>query len=1472
VTILSIGRLAKPRIAAIAILGLAMIWPASDGVDASCNLIPGARLSFDSGVNGTATRPFAGPGEHVDIDLGITAAAYIPTDYRVSVYFKPSTGAASHLVVLTDVAGAGCAGLCSLPPASSGFSDSCLIDLIVPPVVAASRCVELDATGLNARTINGDMFLSFMFPDVADLGLFGTILAGPAQLAVTKAGVPLPDLATVDCAAAVGLDVCVDEITGDDTFRWFVALPAPNSFANECIDEAPPCLAIPSVINLAFDDLGNAFIPWDWSNILVRHEGRPVPRLVTAELKLPFAIPNNDYLSAYAPEGGVLAPIFEPQFDPTAPTGTIQLFGSADAPYTILRIARGGMGITSIGSAACMEPIYDPAVTFPGSTSGLVPLPNDGIASCPGTSPRVCLLESGIPVSLRPVAQTDQLRAHLVDEEVDGKLRNADSDALDETILLQDRTTGVFEDLGTAVECGALPPGAEGRASTMVNEPAFIDILNPPPTPHAFAGVAAEDDILASLESEMAESCDINGNAGATDNVLRVYQLSGGSVANELTIPSECSTVGTAAMAAMPAAVIDRKAVAVSGGLVYFRGYGSGMTGSGSLNMWALDPIACSFDDLGPTASASVSDGNAAMLHLPGIGSDYPITLYRSGPLTSTTLGRHASTVSMSGRWLAALVSESVAVVDDNGDADMTDQVARVYDTDLTSPGFNVITRAASSVQAKGDYVVMTTSEAGEGGTDLNSDGDALDFILEAYKADCPSSPYSACRVNTIPLATDLYEIGERDTGSCGLLHLVAFTVSETEHGPSDLNSDGDSLDNVLYVLDLLTGTTKSTGRSAVPCTFAECDPRVAWSIEGSTVTYLTDEADEGLDLDYDGSTDDIVVTVYDFCRDAKQSTRSISTSFQGDTCTSSTPRSTVTVSGISDSRPKSQQGQSVVIVTDAGRCVTGNSCALSTSCGTGAYCDRGKCCPTTGTCLNFPAITCAGDNDCEVCALRAPGTCRTNVCGGNADCPAGTSCQTTTIAAVVDSKDIGEDPAAYDIPPTCIGETMNCGTGIPDDSRCAESLAKSFSKVAHTAATLSAKCHKRRNRKPGLEGLDCNRAADYDDNGKLTRVLSKLQSMADKHCDNTNLTGNNVQCPSPCSGATGSGAELANSDDLASCLGCVAQQFVEDRHDEILGRPNTPMANSMDQKCHATIAKEYTKHMKTLLKNRDRCVDPSTSCSATVTDPKVIKAADRASERLDRFCGPVNDLASLDSCAASVAGLANCLPTFSDPCGPSPWCLKACGATVVSTTTTTTLCTTTTTLPERIIFATSIAVQGDTGGLSVGGLSGADNVCDAAAATAALPGSYIAWMCDGITAPIDRMAQFPGPYIRTDGALIANDFGDLTDGTLINPINYDEFGNNLSTDPITNAWTFANADALCDTTTYPSPGSGPCPPLTNCLANCSATPLIAGNGWTSQDIDAQGVFGDINASTNQWSSIGTNVCADTARLYCVQQ
>ena len=69
----------------------------------------------------------------------------------------------------------------------------------------------------------------------------------------------------------------------------------------------------------------------------------PVPRLMRATIRSPVGAipaPSQAFLASYTPEGGLLPPIFVPQVDLTAAPGVTELFGSADAPYTILRLAR----------------------------------------------------------------------------------------------------------------------------------------------------------------------------------------------------------------------------------------------------------------------------------------------------------------------------------------------------------------------------------------------------------------------------------------------------------------------------------------------------------------------------------------------------------------------------------------------------------------------------------------------------------------------------------------------------------------------------------------------------------------------------------------------------------------------------------------------------------------------------------------------------------------------------------------------------------------------------------------------------------------------------------------------------------------------------------------------------------------------------------------------------------------------------
>lgn len=90
-----------------------------------------------------------------------------------------------------------------------------------------------------------------------------------------------------------------------------------------------------------------------------------------------------------------------------------------------------------------------------------------------------------------------------------------------------------------------------------------------------------------------------------------------------------------------------------------------------------------------------------------------------------------------------------------------------------------------------------------------------------------------------------------------------------------------------------------------------------------------------------------------------------------------------------------------------------------------------------------------------------------------------------------------------------------------------------------------------------------------------------------------------------------------------------------------------------------------------------------------------------------------------------------------------------------------------------NIVFITSTLGDGDKGGLA-----GADATCQALATAAGLGGTFKAWLSDDNASPDTRFTHSNKKYALVDGTVIANDWGDLTDGTLANPINLDERGN----------------------------------------------------------------------------------------------
>jgi hypothetical protein len=167
-----------------------------------------------------------------------------------------------------------------------------------------------------------------------------------------------------------------------------------------------------------------------------------------------------------------------------------------------------------------------------------------------------------------------------------------------------------------------------------------------------------------------------------------------------------------------------------------------------------------------------------------------------------------------------------------------------------------------------------------------------------------------------------------------------------------------------------------------------------------------------------------------------------------------------------------------------------------------------------------------------------------------------------------------------------------------------------------------------------------------------------------------------------------------------------------------------------------------------------------------------------------------------------------------------------------------------------------------------------ADVICRDAAMNAGLtdgiPGSpvYLSWLStlelkemSFPTSPSVRFNRSTFPYISTDvfGTVIANNWDDLTDGSLITPIEDDEFGNRR---PDIGVWTGTHDDGSptgCDCDSW---SSNPEPQLPCEYSNPSAPPppLIAAT------------LGDSTASDFNWTSIEISSCSAPHALYCVEQ
>jgi len=352
---------------------------------------------------------------------------------------------------------------------------------------------------------------------------------------------------------------------------------------------------------------------------------------------------------------------------------------------------------------------------------------------------------------------------------------------------------------------------------------------------------------------------------------------------------------------------------------------------------------------LGSASQVAIEGDSAAFVGDGGIVRFWA----KPGPVLS--LGRAATRVALSSSWIAALVSEAVEG-DGNVDGDTDDLV--VERNSRSSPGaWASIGQAADSLQAVGSVIAFSTPESAQGafgGTDLNGDGDKLDRVLQLWDGS----------LTNVAQAAEEFVLGS---------NLVAFRTREASQGAggTDLNGDGDKLDHVLQVWDLVTDQPVNTKQAVIPCHLEACDPRIPYRVSGDVVTFLTLESDQGgQDLDADGDPDDIVVQTFNVRK------------------------------ALAVAAAEQDQARDVLASADQGVCTgSGDGCSTDTDCAAGI------CLLPPGACLTDLGTFCGCDETCQlfgfgqvacpvgqVCIGAPEGTCHSvgAQCSNDGQCGAG--------------------------------------------------------------------------------------------------------------------------------------------------------------------------------------------------------------------------------------------------------------------------------------------------------------------------------------------------------------------------------------------------------------------------------------------------------------------------------------------------
>jgi len=197
------------------------------------------------------------------------------------------------------------------------------------------------------------------------------------------------------------------------------------------------------------------------------------------------------------------------------------------------------------------------------------------------------------------------------------------------------------------------------------------------------------------------------------------------------------------------------------------------------------DKIVLSVDESANGGVDLNGDGDAfdSVLHLydvqTGVATNLVTALYSTFPMRGGD------------RLVGLVVSETSQNADFNFDGDSDDLVLGVYDSVAGTFENSVLALRSPTTYSAGPKLFFTVSEASQGDTDLNGDGDALDTILYCHEA------------GTNDFTSLGYQVGDLFDGGISQ-DMFLFLVDEEAQG-EDLDGDGLMTHEVAHVVDLRT-------------------------------------------------------------------------------------------------------------------------------------------------------------------------------------------------------------------------------------------------------------------------------------------------------------------------------------------------------------------------------------------------------------------------------------------------------------------------------------------------------------------------------------------------------------------------------------------------------------------------------------------------------------------------------------------